>query len=948
MTFAVGSLVRARGREWVVLPDSDDDLLIVRPLGGTDEEVTGILCSLEKVVSARFDMPNPDDIGDHRSCKMLREAVRLSFRNSAGPFRSFGRIAVEPRPYQLVPLLMALKLDPVRLLIADDVGIGKTVESGLIARELFDRGEIRRLSVLCPPHLAEQWQAELSEKFHIDAELVLSSTASALERMCGGDETLFDLFPFTIVSMDFIKQERRRNLFVSQCPELVIVDEAHTCADSSNLSGGRQYRHLLLKELAKDPNRHIILVTATPHSGKEEAFRSLLGLLNPEFNNLPEDLSGESRKDERRQLASHFVQRRRADIRYFMKSDTPFPERMETEEVYMLTAEYKALFNKVLDYAEESVASTKDGTFGQRVRWWSALALLRALASSPAAAAATLRSRSATADTDNEQEADSVGKRMILDSGDDDTAEALDIIAGSDIGKLADDEERNRKKLRELAREAEHLSGDKDAKLRKLIEMVKHLIGDGFAPIIFCRFINTAEYVCDQLREKIPKANVIAVTGNISPIEREFRVLELAEKAKSGESVVLVATDCLSEGINLQQTFSAVVHYDLAWNPTRHEQREGRVDRYGQPKKDVRVVTYYGKDNQIDGIVLDVLINKHKKIRSSLGISVPVPIDTNQVVEAIFEGLLLKRKERKGHPDATQLTLMSQLFAHQKDDLFKSWDAVSEREKRSRTMFAHEGIKVEEVAAELEATRSAVGVGVDVEAFVKDAMLLQGATVSSDSNGRYRFGLQELPRALTEAIGVKDELVARFELPTHGKEVYLNRTHPVVDCLAQWVMNGALDSFSEGASKRSGVIKTKQVSKRTTLLLMRARYHIVTIRADRETPLLAEEVLTAGFRGSVTAPEWLPNAELEELVGATPSGNIPPEQASDFIRKLVADFDQLNSQIEAIVRARGDEILTGHKRVRDATTKKGSGIKYRIEPQLPVDVLGMYVFLPSL
>ncbi|MCL5780969.1 MAG: ATP-dependent helicase, partial [Firmicutes bacterium] len=173
MSYAVGSLVKARGREWVVLPDSRDDLLVLRPLGGTEDEVTGIYLPLEQVEPARFDLPDPSKLGDYRSCRLLRDAVRLGFRSGAGPFRSFARLAVEPRPYQLVPLLMALKLDPVRLLIADDVGIGKTVEACLIARELLDRGEVRRLAVLCPPHLAEQWQTELKEKFHIEAELVL-------------------------------------------------------------------------------------------------------------------------------------------------------------------------------------------------------------------------------------------------------------------------------------------------------------------------------------------------------------------------------------------------------------------------------------------------------------------------------------------------------------------------------------------------------------------------------------------------------------------------------------------------------------------------------------------------------------------------------------------------------------------------------------------------------
>mgnify|MGYP001362139558 CR=1 FL=1 len=126
----------------------------------------------------------------------LVELEQIGFRSSAGPFRSFAKIAVEPRPYQLVPLLMALKLDPVRLLIADDVGIGKTVEACLIARELLDRGEITRIAVLCPPHLAEQWQIELRNKFHIDAELVLPSTVTRLERNCGIGESLFEVYPF--------------------------------------------------------------------------------------------------------------------------------------------------------------------------------------------------------------------------------------------------------------------------------------------------------------------------------------------------------------------------------------------------------------------------------------------------------------------------------------------------------------------------------------------------------------------------------------------------------------------------------------------------------------------------------------------------------------------------------------------------------------------------------
>ena len=250
--------------------------------------------------STAFPLPMRDDLGDFGSGQLLREAARLSTRAAAGPFRSFGRIAAEPRPYQLVPLMMALRLDPVRLLIADDVGIGKTIEAAVIARELLDRGEIRRLAVLCPPHLAEQWQRELAEKFHIEAELVLSSTIQRLERDLPLGVSVFDRHRFTIVSTDFIKTARRAEDFILKCPEFVIVDEAHGCTLAGGVGRGRQQRFDLLRRVAEDKSRHLVLVTATPHSGNEEAFRSLLSLLDEEFANLPPDLDRAEREGIRR------------------------------------------------------------------------------------------------------------------------------------------------------------------------------------------------------------------------------------------------------------------------------------------------------------------------------------------------------------------------------------------------------------------------------------------------------------------------------------------------------------------------------------------------------------------------------------------------------------------------------------------------------------------------
>jgi superfamily II DNA or RNA helicase len=939
MTFAVGSLVRARGREWVVLPESEGDLLVLRPLGGTEDEVAGILQALELVEPAQFALPDPRDprqIGDYRSARLLRDAVRLGFRSSAGPFRSFAAIGVEPRPYQLLPLLMALRLDPVRLLIADDVGIGKTIEAGLIARELLDRGEVERLAVLCPPALADQWQGELSNKFHIEAELVLASTAARLERGCGPTESLFDRHPFVVVSTDFIKSPRRIEEFKNACPELVIVDEAHTCASATDGRSAQIQRHKLVAGLAANPRRHLILVTATPHSGKEEAFRSLLGFLDGDFLQLPLELGGDHNKQHRQRLARHFVQRRRGDIRRYLDEDTPFPDREELEETYKLSPEYKKLFDRVLRYARETVTDAGTDRRHQRVRWWSALALLRSLASSPAAAAATMRTRAATADTETPEEADEIGRRTVLDLMDADSAEGTDLIPGSDTDESEDAGAHRR--LLEMACEADGLQGAKDAKLQRAITLVAELLAQGYHPIVFCRFIPTADYVAEALRRALRGTEVASVTGTLPPDERELRVSALGEH----ERRVLVCTDCLSEGINLQGHFDAVVHYDLSWNPTRHEQREGRVDRYGQKNPKVRVLTYYGTDNQIDGIVLDVLLRKHKAIRSSLGISVPVPVNTEALVEALLEGLILRER---GGGSTDQLMLEFEDLVERRDGVHRQWEAAADREKRSRTMFAQETIKVDEVGRELTEVRAAIGSGLDVRRFVHDGLIAHRAVVTGDEV--VNADLAESPQALREAMGLFEaaRFRGRFELPVADREVYLSRTHPYVEGLASHMADAALDALEEAPAKRLGAVRSGMVQKRTTLLLLRLRFHIADA-LGRTGALLAEESQLVAFRGAPGAAEWLSQEEVEALLAVAPTADISPDQQRDALERVLSEFDQVRPHLDEVAHNRAENLAECHDRVRKAMARTGAGVT-KVAPELPADILGVYVYLPA-
>lgn len=519
--FPPGTLVHARGRDWLVLPGAPEGTILARPLGGREDETTVLLPAFDHPRPAVFTPPTVDDRGDAARARLLRDALRLSFRATGGPFRSFGSLGVTPRNYQLVPLMMAAAQDTTRLLIADGVGVGKTVEAGLIAAELLATGEAQRMAVLCSPQLAPQWQAELRTKFGIDAQLLLPSTVNRLKVPWGS--TIYEHYPHLVISTDFIKQRSRRDEFALHCPELVIVDEAHTCVAATTLGHSQAHlRHALLRKLADDPSRHLLLLTATPHSGDDSAWQSLIGLLDDRLASLPADLSGRDREDDRKLLAKFMIQRQRADIREYLHEDTPFPTRESTETSYTLTPAYRALFDDVMEFVREQVADPTLNTVHQRVRWWSAIALLRCLASSPAAAEQTLLNRSALPTADDSDEVDALAAPRVLDTDLDDVLEGDDTTLGSDTTDPDTATSTTRRRLRELAAAAAALKGPKtDAKLKRLIPLLQQLLTDGYHPIVFCRYIPTADYLAEHLTTALAKKNpglrVEAITGTLPP-----------------------------------------------------------------------------------------------------------------------------------------------------------------------------------------------------------------------------------------------------------------------------------------------------------------------------------------------------------------------------------------------------------------------------------------------
>lgn len=923
--FSPGALVRARGREWVVQPGSTADALSLRPLGGSEEDIALILPDLELTPPepATFPLPDPARHGSHQSATLLRDAIHLKLRNGAGPFRSFGNIAVEPRAYQLVPLLMALRLPVVRLLIADDVGIGKTIEAALIIRELLDRGEIARCAILCPPHLVEQWKAELENRFHLRAIALTSASASRVERSLPPGTTLFEQHPFVVVSLDYIKSERHREHFLSIAPECIVVDEAHSCATGT----GKQLRFELLQKLAAQEERHIVLLTATPHSGDHDAFYNLLSLLRPEFSALREDK--EQRTQLREELARHFVQRRRKDIEEWQDASI-FPRRFTTEITYALSGEWGRFFKDVREYCV-GLATRAEESQGQHARmiWYATLALLRCVSSSPAAASKALETRlSGRVETPGGESDASIEDDRVFDG-------VGSELSQTDIEPAAamDDEAST---LKSLIATAQHLAGMKgDPKLAALVIHLRGLLKDGFRPVVFCRYIATARYVAQHLAAEFKGATVDAVTGEYPSEEREERVFALGES----EQPILVATDCLSEGVNLQHIFTAVVHYDLAWNPSRHEQREGRVDRFGQKAREVRATMLYGQDNPVDGFILNVILRKAEKIREELGVLVPLPADEQRINQALVKAALLRGESAS----QSELDFSDPELA----TLESAWQDAMEKTRANRTIFAQRRLRPEEVLPEWEKQRSLLGGSADTQRFVVNTCARLNSPLEPHRKTAFRLLPQHFAPTLRERLEVEDikKPFALFFDPAFSAPGarHIHRTHPLVSLLADTLLEDALSGSQHPLAARSAATVTDCVEVVTSLFILRLRHQLTSKRRGITRTLMAEECVTLAVAGRKT-PVWLAESDLPKLMAAEPVSNLTEDAATREIQLAIDFFKSQTTYLESIASQRADALLADHRRVREAARDTGS---YDVAPCLPVDVLGVYVLLPA-
>jgi SNF2 family DNA or RNA helicase len=951
-----GKLVKFRGRRCVVQPSSDNEIVLLKPLGGSDDEMISVfepvLQAFDKLEDDQFELPDKSDLDSFITAKLLYDAARLSFRQVSGPFRCMGKLSFRPRSYQLVPLIMALKQSVTRLLVADDVGVGKTIEAILILRELLERGTIKSFAVLCPPHLCEQWQKELSDKLDIDAVIIRSSTVAGLERKIVGDDTLnvFNYYPYQVVSIDYVKNgSAKMPAFLKDVPDLVIVDEAHSCTKNLDFkkAGQSQQRYELLEKIAKNDQQHLLLLTATPHSGKDGEFKSLLGLVNPEFETYD---FADLETSEKRKVAAHFIQRKRKNIEKWEDGESLFPKRTTEELPYTLSAssDYFKLYQDVLKFARgistEGVTENK-----ARIKYFAALSLLRGVMSSPAAGFEMLQKRKSKIAEPDEITEDEVKENPIVEKWDEQNdTEQIEII---DRAGLSDSEWNILHKLAQKAAELTTL--EKDQKVKLGAEQIKLWINKGQSPIVFCRFIATAQYVAKILKGYLPKdVDVRAITSELSDEERREKIDEMAKSSKR----VLVATDCLSEGINLQDKFNAILHYDLPWNPNRLEQREGRVDRYGQPgwidkngnhQNTIDVKVLFGEDNPMDVVVLKIIIEKIQRIQNTSGVSIALADDNRSVMDKVLKEVLLNpeqaqnRFSKQMRIDFGASPELDELDAEITNEI----EAAREKAEKIRSIFAHESIMPEEVQKDLLEVDEAIGDVATLEAFVLAAGKLLGANFEKIQGG-YIFKKLNMDDWMASALGQGDKIHISFQSPTPQGFRYIGRNHRFVEQLCHRIIANSLDKERKGnKAARASVFRTDAVNTQTTLIQFRVRNVIREVRQQHE--MVSEEMFLWGYEQTADGIHALDIDQCKTLLHTSSALDISTERQEIIFEKELQHFEELHPDFIAVVANRAEELKNAHTRFA-----KYIGAKQfeAVTPVLPPDILGVYVLIsnPSL
>jgi ERCC4-related helicase len=589
--------IAAGSQNLVTLSSVEDDAL------GEELQVIWEIEPGAKVVE-KVKLPDPSGFDDPARLDAFLDAVHWGAVSSAdlksiqAPFRS----GIDIEDYQLDPVVRAIQMPRVNLLICDDVGLGKTIEAGLVGLELSIRNRVRKILIVCPASLQMQWKEQMRDKFGLEFRIVDSTLMKELRRKRGIHVNPWNHFPRLITSIDFLKRERPLRLFREVLPgpndpiyprkfDLLICDEAHNCAPSGR---GRyatdSMRTQALQQLV--PHfEHKLFLTATPHNGYPESFSALLELLdNQRF--------ARSTTPDRNQLKAVMVRRMKSELPPKWDGSPRFPKReLEPLEV-PYTSEEKAIHEALKEYAQLRAKRVKDATEKMATEFV-LKTLKKRLFSSPAAFASTLEQHEKSlreAKRAKVSRKPSVGiLKRELDRIDEDYADDTDFDeATSDALDAAsllftEPSEEELRLLKQMKQWAEKATAQQDSKVRCLIEWLEEYIRpnkkwSNERVIIFTEYRTTQKWLMEILgTQGFAGGNrLMTMYGGMDPKDREAVKAAFQTSPEISPVRILLATDAASEGLDLQNFCSRLIHYEIPWNPNRMEQRNGRIDRHGQ------------------------------------------------------------------------------------------------------------------------------------------------------------------------------------------------------------------------------------------------------------------------------------------------------------------------------------------------------------------------------
>ena len=610
----------------------------------------------------------------------------------------------------------------------------------------------------------------------------------------------------------------------------------------------------------------------------------------------------------------------------WLNEETLFPERDAKEVGYGLSLQYQLFYQSLVKFARGISSFENDDDKTRLLRSWAAIALIKGAMSSPAMATQMLERRKDKLSELDELNEPSLKNTLFEEyefSGDFNRQDLLDSISYKQ-NELSE--------LKELQQQAIELKGSpEDYKTKAAVKIIKDWLKEDFSPIVFCHYIATAHYVADILRQELPKnIYVEAITSELADEQRKERIEIMGKK----ERKVLIATDCLSEGINLQEYFTAVLHYDLPWNPNRIEQREGRVDRYGQTAPLIKTYILYGEDNPMDTFVLEVLIKKVNEIKKSTGVSIPIGENSKSIMTEAAKRILFQ--EQSG--------FQQELFKDTKETVTNELELARRKGENLRSIFAHEGIDPELIKKDLEEVDEAIGDVETVENFIRGAVDMLGGSCKADDLAGFDLQPANLPPHIKRIFNAETIVKVSFASPTPKGYLYIGRNHSFVEQLCQFLLAIAFEGNPEyGRLARVCEIQTNEVRSKTTLVMFRVRNVIKEVNSNLES--VAEEMYLWGYNtnnGNIKTLEFKETKKL--LMEAIPLSNLSLERQVIDIGHELDYFKKMKPQFMELAAERAEKLVEAHGRFKELI----GGRRYeKANPVLPPDVMGIYVLIPQ-